>query len=151
MNLAPLLRELPHRARFVPLSRNYAPKSRRMKPAEEKDASIPKNTLEQHISAHRQKGNGLPYDSKPFKMYLEAGKTYTWCLCGQGHTQPLCDGTHKFYLWDIKLRPVRFSVSESKEYYLCCCKQTKNRPFCDGSHRSPDVIEACKNKFTCTG
>lgn len=63
----------------------------------------------------------------------------------------MCDGTHKFYLWDIKQRPVRFTVPESKEYYLCCCKQTKNRPFCDGSHRSPEIIEACKNKFTCTG
>lgn len=37
----------------------------------------------------------MVYDKKPFKMVLEAGKTYHWCLCGRSKSQPLCDGTHK--------------------------------------------------------
>lgn len=77
---------------------------------------IPKNQLQGLITADQQKSNGVCYDKKPFKMVLQAGKrflvlslsvqlntefssalgkNYSWCLCGKGHSQPLCDGTHK--------------------------------------------------------
>jgi len=31
----------------------------------------------------------------PFKVELEAGKTYFWCACGRSANQSFCDGTHK--------------------------------------------------------
>ena len=30
---------------------------------------------------------GKIYDKKPFKMMLEAGKTYAWCTCGTSKNQ----------------------------------------------------------------
>lgn len=56
---------------------------------------IPKNELGNTYSAVEQEGNGAIYDKKPFKIRLEEGKTYHWCLCGKSKSQPLCDGTHK--------------------------------------------------------
>ena len=104
--------------------------------------TIPKNLLEEHQTAHLQKENGTIYDKKPFKMQLEANKTYGWCLCGKSHTQPFCDGTHKNIFLKIKLRPIRFKVEKSGDYWLCNCKQTKHRPFCDGTHKLPEIQEA---------
>ncbi|EFA04864.1 CDGSH iron-sulfur domain-containing protein 3, mitochondrial [Tribolium castaneum] len=107
-----------------------------------KSAQIPTNALKDVITADKQPENGLVYDKKPFKMPLEAGKRYSWCLCGYSHTQPFCDGTHKNQQLKIKLKPVAFKVEESKEYWLCNCKHTANRPFCDGTHKQPIVQEA---------
>jgi len=28
----------------------------------------------------------------PRPVQLEAGKTYTWCSCGESSNQPFCDG-----------------------------------------------------------
>ena len=58
--------------------------------------------------------------------------------------QPLCDGTHKSPFLQIKLRPIKFTVTEDKEYWLCNCKQTANRPFCDGTHKREDIQAAIK-------
>ncbi|KAJ8917395.1 hypothetical protein NQ315_002419 [Exocentrus adspersus] len=103
---------------------------------------IPKNTLEKFITGHKQKDNGFVYDKKPFKITLEAGKRYGWCLCGRSKTQPFCDGTHRHPQLNITLRPVIFAVEETKDYWLCNCKHTNNRPFCDGTHKSQVVQEA---------
>ncbi|CAG5092025.1 Similar to Cisd3: CDGSH iron-sulfur domain-containing protein 3 [Cotesia congregata] len=103
------------------------------------EPEIPRNELQGLFSAQNQKENGKPYDKKPFKMRLEAGKRYAWCLCGHSKSQPICDGTHKNIFLKIKLRPILFEVKESKEYWLCNCKQTSNRPFCDGSHFDDDI------------
>lgn len=105
------------------------------------DPRIPRNLLQDDISAHLQKENGIVYDKRPFKIALEAGKKYSWCLCGKSKNQPLCDGTHKNIHLKITLRPVRFMVEETKDYWLCNCKQTNNRPFCDGTHKSKEVQE----------
>ncbi|XP_029169050.1 CDGSH iron-sulfur domain-containing protein 3, mitochondrial [Nylanderia fulva] len=107
---------------------------------------IPVNPLKDTYGASFQAKNGVIYDKKPFKIRLEAGKNYSWCLCGQSKGQPLCDGTHKNVYLKIKLRPIRFTVTETKEYWLCNCKQTSNRPFCDGTHKRPDIQEK-KNKM----
>ncbi|XP_072760781.1 uncharacterized protein [Anoplolepis gracilipes] len=106
-----------------------------------KEPPIPVNLLKDTYSANQQIKNGLIYDKKPFRIRLEAGRNYSWCLCGQSKSQPFCDGTHKNIFLKIQLRPIRFSVAETKEYWLCNCKQTSNRPFCDGTHKRPDIQE----------
>ena len=68
----------------------------------------------------------------PFKVDLEAGKTYAWCQCGESNNQPFCDGSHT----KTEFKPLIFQAEESKTVYLCGCKQTKNAPYCDGTHRS---------------
>ncbi|XP_028036562.1 CDGSH iron-sulfur domain-containing protein 3, mitochondrial isoform X2 [Bombyx mandarina] len=103
---------------------------------------VPKNPLEKVYSASQQKDNGIIYDKKPFKITLEAGKTYHWCLCGRSKRQPLCDGTHKDIFLKVTQRPIRFTVEKTKDYWLCNCKQTKLRPFCDGTHKNKDIQEA---------
>ncbi|XP_072381022.1 uncharacterized protein [Diabrotica undecimpunctata] len=103
---------------------------------------IPTNKVENVISAHRQDTNGVVYDKKPFKIPLEAGKRYSWCLCGRSKSQPLCDGTHKNIHMKITQKPVRFVVEETKEYWLCNCKHTNHRPFCDGTHKTKEVQDA---------
>ncbi|CAL1682970.1 unnamed protein product [Lasius platythorax] len=108
------------------------------------EPAIPVNLLKDTYSANLQTKNGAIYDKKPFKIRLEAGKNYSWCLCGQSKSQPLCDGTHKNIFLKIQLRPIRFNVPETKEYWLCNCKQTSNRPFCDGTHKRPEIQEKVK-------
>ncbi|XP_059054664.1 CDGSH iron-sulfur domain-containing protein 3, mitochondrial [Achroia grisella] len=103
---------------------------------------IPNNTLVSVYSAAQQKENGIVYDRKPFKLTLEAGKTYHWCLCGRSKSQPMCDGVHKDVFLKITQRPIRFKVEKTKDYWLCNCKQTKNRPFCDGTHKQKEIQEA---------
>lgn len=88
-----------------------------------------------------QKENGKVYDKKPFKIHLEAGKKYHWCLCGQSKSNPMCDGTHKNVHLRITLKPIRFAVEKTGDYWLCQCKATKNRPFCDGTHKTPAIAD----------
>ncbi|KAH0953214.1 hypothetical protein HN011_009791 [Eciton burchellii] len=102
---------------------------------ESEEPPVPENPLKNMYSANAQPSTGVMYDTKPFKLRLETGKNYSWCLCGQSKNQPLCDGTHKNVHLKIKLKPIRFNVTETKEYWLCNCKQTSNRPFCDGTHK----------------
>jgi CDGSH iron-sulfur domain-containing protein 3 len=69
--------------------------------------------------------------TSPFKVELEAGKTYFWCQCGQSKNQPFCDGSHK----GGPFNPVKHTATESRTAFLCGCKQTRNAPFCDGTHK----------------
>jgi len=68
----------------------------------------------------------------PYKIELEAGKTYFWCACGRSAKQPFCDGSHK----GSAFVPTKTSVEESKTAFLCGCKHSKNGAFCDGTHKS---------------
>jgi CDGSH-type Zn-finger protein len=66
----------------------------------------------------------------PYKVSVEAGRTYAWCACGRSKKQPFCDGSHK----EVGLSPITFKADEDKNVYLCGCKQTGKQPFCDGTH-----------------
>lgn len=68
----------------------------------------------------------------PYKVSVEAGKTYYWCSCGRSQKQPFCDGAHKA----VGLQPTSFTADASKDVYLCGCKVSAKEPFCDGTHKS---------------
>ncbi|NEY90405.1 CDGSH iron-sulfur domain-containing protein [Tabrizicola oligotrophica] len=68
----------------------------------------------------------------PYKVQLEAGKTYFWCACGESKTQPFCDMSHK----GSAFAPKRFTAEETRTAWLCGCKRTKSAPFCDGTHKT---------------
>ncbi|MFT6077404.1 MAG: CDGSH-type Zn-finger protein [Myxococcota bacterium] len=76
--------------------------------------------------------NSLPNIAKksPFKIEVEAGKTYYYCSCGLSKSQPFCDGSHK----GTGLKSIIFKAEESKITYFCGCKHNKSGALCDGSH-----------------
>lgn len=71
-------------------------------------------------------------NNHPFRVELEAGKTYFWCACGESKNQPFCDGSHK----GSDITPVPFKVEDSKLYGLCGCKKSQKVQFCDGTHKT---------------
>ena len=66
----------------------------------------------------------------PYKVDVEAGKTYFWCSCGQSRNQPFCDGSHK----GSGLAPVKYEATTTGPAYFCGCKHSAKPPLCDGSH-----------------
>lgn len=68
----------------------------------------------------------------PYKVELEAGKTYFWCACGKSANQPFCDGSHK----GSSFVPKKFTADEAKTGWLCGCKHSAKAPFCDGTHKA---------------
>ena len=67
----------------------------------------------------------------PFRIDVEAGKTYWWCSCGKSSKQPFCDGSHK----GTGFAPVKFEAEKSESFPFCGCKKTGKAPRCDGTHR----------------
>lgn len=58
-----------------------------MQVTQKDSTAIPKNLLEEHITAHKQPTLGLVYDKKPFKVLLKPNKQYSWCCCGWSKNQ----------------------------------------------------------------
>jgi len=88
---------------------------------------------------------GFIYDTKPHRVTVQAGCSYTWCGCGLARTQqPYCDLACKNLMSRkiVKGGPVRYIAPETKDLWLCNCKQTNNAPFCDGTHRSDEIQES---------
>lgn len=68
----------------------------------------------------------------PYKVTVEAGRSYWWCACGRSAKQPFCDGSHK----GTGLAPVEYKADAAGDRWFCGCKATSGRPFCDGSHKN---------------
>ncbi|MFT6106025.1 MAG: CDGSH-type Zn-finger protein [Rickettsiales bacterium] len=66
----------------------------------------------------------------PFKVLVDAGKSYYYCSCGLSESQPFCDGSHK----GTGLKSISFKSEESKTIYFCGCKHSAKGALCDGSH-----------------
>jgi CDGSH-type Zn-finger protein len=69
--------------------------------------------------------------TSPYRIEVEAGKSYWWCACGKSVGQPFCDGSHK----GSSFRPIEFKAEENATISFCGCKQTGKMPRCDGTHR----------------
>ena len=68
----------------------------------------------------------------PYKVEVEAGKSYFWCACGRSANQPFCDGSHK----GTGLSPVKYTAEETKRAFFCGCKHSAKAPLCDGAHKA---------------
>jgi CDGSH-type Zn-finger protein len=66
----------------------------------------------------------------PYRVEVEAGKTYSWCACGKSASQPFCDGSHK----GSSFSPVKFTAEKAETVSFCGCKHTKRGVRCDGTH-----------------
>ncbi|MDE2005085.1 MAG: CDGSH iron-sulfur domain-containing protein [Rhodospirillales bacterium] len=68
----------------------------------------------------------------PYRLEVEAGKSYWWCACGKSAKQPFCDGSHK----GTGFAPIEFKSDAAGTVSFCGCKRSANAPRCDGSHKN---------------
>ena len=69
---------------------------------------------------------------EPYRLEVEAGKSYWWCACGKSAKQPFCDGSHK----GTGFSPVEFKPEAAGIVSFCGCKRSAKAPRCDGTHRT---------------
>ncbi len=69
---------------------------------------------------------------EPYRLEVEAGKSYWWCACGKSAKQPFCDGSHK----GTGFAPIEFKPDAAGTVSFCGCKHSAKAPRCDGSHKA---------------
>ncbi len=72
----------------------------------------------------------------PVRTYLEKGKTYHFCTCGNSLDGVLCDGNHT----GTEFEPKEFIATRDAEFHLCLCKNSTCTPFCDGAHAKREKL-----------
>lgn len=73
----------------------------------------------------------------PVKVYLEKGKTYFFCTCGNSKNGVICDKSHK----GSEFKPKEFIATRSNDSYLCLCKKSSCTPYCDGTHARREKLD----------
>ncbi|MCF6245108.1 MAG: CDGSH iron-sulfur domain-containing protein [Sulfurovum sp.] len=73
----------------------------------------------------------------PVRTYLEKGKTYYFCTCGNSADGVLCDGSHK----GTDYEPKEFIATRQAEMHLCLCKKSTCTPYCDGAHAKREQLD----------
>jgi CDGSH iron-sulfur domain-containing protein 3 len=68
----------------------------------------------------------------PYRVEVQAGKTYWWCACGKSANQPFCDGSHK----GGDFTPKPYAAEKDASVWFCGCKHTQSPTMCDGSHKA---------------
>jgi CDGSH-type Zn-finger protein len=74
----------------------------------------------------------LSPQKSPYRIEVEAGRSYWWCACGQSSKQPFCDGSHK----GSGFSPIEFKAERAETIAFCGCKHTGTQPRCNGAHRN---------------
>ena len=74
----------------------------------------------------------LSPQKSPYRIDVEADKSYWWCACGKSAKQPFCDGSHK----GSGFAPIEFKPDAAATISFCGCKHSAKAPRCDGSHKA---------------
>ena len=53
----------------------------------------------------------IPAQKAPFKVKVDAGRSYYWCACGRSSKQPFCDSSHV----GTGLVPLHYKAEETKD------------------------------------
>lgn len=68
----------------------------------------------------------------PFRVEVEVGKAYWWCVCGRSAAQPFGDRSHK----GTTHAPIEWGAEGAGPVWFCGCKRTDSEPTRDGSHKA---------------